>query len=469
MLGRVTTRDDGTAVPPVMVLTHEYWMKRFGGDRASSAKRCASDGKAVTVVGVVQPAPYFPVRMDALLNMVISEHHTSAMMVHGRTHRMTEMIARLAPGATVEQARSEVDDHPRARAERSSRTPTMPARPSRRVIPFQEVLGEQARLTLWLLMGAAAFVMIITAANVANLTLMRGVRREHELVVRAALGAGARGSAGCCWWRICCWRWLGARSAWSSRAVACSCSSRSPSATRRARTRSGSTAWCSASRSRSRWPSLLLSFARTAARRHARHMGRPAANRVSGSLAQAAPAACSGRRADRGFGDAADRRGTAHAHHDPAVGSEHRTQHGRCADDGGAVLTRRPAVTTCGCRARRYDRMRLEVAAMPGVKEVGVGSVDAAARVEFQLEIKAEGSARAGRGDAARRVSHSESGVLPRRRHSHAQRPRRSRTDRAGSALVVILNQTLADKLFPDKDPIGQRVAWTGDVLRFTP
>src|ERR671920_1814377 len=58
------------------------------------------------------------------------------------------------------------------------------------VLPFQEVLGEKAKLTLWLLMGAAAFVMIISAANVANLTLMRGVRREHELVVRAALGAG---------------------------------------------------------------------------------------------------------------------------------------------------------------------------------------------------------------------------------------------------------------------------------------
>ena len=58
------------------------------------------------------------------------------------------------------------------------------------VMPFQEVLGEKAQLTLWLLMGAAAFVMIISCANVANLTLMRGVRREHELVVRAALGAG---------------------------------------------------------------------------------------------------------------------------------------------------------------------------------------------------------------------------------------------------------------------------------------
>ncbi len=55
---------------------------------------------------------------------------------------------------------------------------------------YREVLGQNARLTLWLLMGAAAFVLIIACANVANLTLMRGVRREHELVVRAALGAG---------------------------------------------------------------------------------------------------------------------------------------------------------------------------------------------------------------------------------------------------------------------------------------
>ena len=125
------------------------------------------------------------------MNMVISEHHTSAMMVQGRTHRMTEMIARLAPGATVEQARAEVATIRAARAERvhRKRTTRAPATTSRS-FRSSEVLGERARLTLWLLMGAAAFVMIISAANVANLTLMRGVRREHELVVRAALGAG---------------------------------------------------------------------------------------------------------------------------------------------------------------------------------------------------------------------------------------------------------------------------------------
>ena len=91
-----------------MMLTHEYWQKKFGGDPQIVGKTLRVGGKAVTVVGVLQAAPYFPAKIDALMNMVNSEHHLSATMVTGRTHRMTEMIARLAPGATVEQARAEV-------------------------------------------------------------------------------------------------------------------------------------------------------------------------------------------------------------------------------------------------------------------------------------------------------------------------------------------------------------------------
>src|SRR5262245_23095726 len=183
-------KDDGPGAAPVIMLTHEYWMKRFNGDRAIIGKLLRLGGKSVEVVGVLQPAPYFPGRIDALTNMVISEHHVSATMVTGRTHRMTEMIARLAPGATVEQARAEVKaitqrvhaQFPEAYDANSGYKVT--------VTPFKEVLGQKAQLTLWLLMGSAAFVLIIACANVTNLTLMRGVRREHELTVRAALGAG---------------------------------------------------------------------------------------------------------------------------------------------------------------------------------------------------------------------------------------------------------------------------------------
>src|SRR4030095_7616932 len=165
-------------------------MKRFGGDSSVVGKQVRLDGRSITVIGVVQAAPWVPDRMEAFANMVISSHHLSALMVEGRTHRMTAMIARLAPGATVEETRNEVGAV-YERMQRDHKDAYDPGSHYRvAVIPFKEALGERARLTLWLLMAAAAFVMIISAANVAKLTLHRGVRRQHELVVRAALGAG---------------------------------------------------------------------------------------------------------------------------------------------------------------------------------------------------------------------------------------------------------------------------------------
>ncbi|MBV9878963.1 MAG: ABC transporter permease, partial [Gemmatirosa sp.] len=191
VLGRQTTdADDGAKPPPVMVLTYDYWKSHFGGDRSVVGRVVRVEGKPVTIIGVVQPAPFFPGRYDALMNMVISEHHVSATMVQGRSHRMTEVIARLAPGATIDRARSEVATI-RSRVQAEFVQDYDPGSGYHvDVLPFREVLGEKARLTVGLLMAAAAFVLVISCANVVNLTLMRGVRREHELVLRAALGAG---------------------------------------------------------------------------------------------------------------------------------------------------------------------------------------------------------------------------------------------------------------------------------------
>ena len=74
VLGRLTRpSDDGPGVAPVMVLTHDYWMKRFGGDSSIVGRQVKLDGASVTVIGVLQRAPFFPGRVDALFNMVVSD------------------------------------------------------------------------------------------------------------------------------------------------------------------------------------------------------------------------------------------------------------------------------------------------------------------------------------------------------------------------------------------------------------
>jgi predicted permease len=192
ILGRVTRpSDDGPGVAPVMILTHDFWQRRFRGDSSIVGKMVTVDGKSAQVIGVLQAAPFFPQRMDVLMNMVISAHHIGAAMQQDRRHRMTEVVARMAPGVTFDQAKAELAT---VYARLENQYPDAYGRAYHyraEMIPFKKALGKNAQLTLWLLMAAAAFVLIIAVANVANLTMMRRVRREQELLVRAALGAGA--------------------------------------------------------------------------------------------------------------------------------------------------------------------------------------------------------------------------------------------------------------------------------------
>ncbi|MCL4864608.1 MAG: ABC transporter permease, partial [Gemmatimonadales bacterium] len=470
VLGRLLTDDDdGTGVPPVIVLTHEYWMNRFHGDSGVVGQTIRVDGQAVQVVGVVQPAPYFPTRMDALMNMVISEHHTSALMVHGRTHRMTEMVARLAPGATVEEARAEVAtirsrvqaDHPDAYDAASGYKVTL--------TPFQEVLGEQARLTLWLLMGAAAFVLVISCANVANLTLMRGVRREHELVVRAALGAGtarlrrlllvenlvlATGGA-----------LLGVVMATAGLKLLIAFAARvSPRAgeIRLDGMVLGFTMLLTVV------VALLLAYAPRLAREGS--LGTwisQGVARASGSLRR--------QRLQRALVVAQIAVSVILL---TAAGLLTRTMQRLSEVDTGLtadeVLTMEVPISGGGRSdadtKALYDRMKYELAGLPGVHTVGVGSVIPLRLAGFQLEVKAEGRALAA-GEAMPRAEFRTASPEYFRAAGIPLLAGRefTSTDMEGSGLVVILNETLAKRLFGDRDPIGQRVAWTGDVLRFIP
>jgi predicted permease len=468
VLGRLTAdSDDGTSAAAVMVLTYEYWMQRFGGDPKVIGKKVQVDNKPVTIIGVVEPAPTFPGKMDALLNMVISEHHTSALMVQGRTHRMTEMIARLAPDATVERARSEVATI-RQNVQRQFREAYDPGSNYRvAVLPFHDVLGEKARLTLWLLMGAAAFVLVIACANVANLTLIRGVRREHELVIRAALGAGAArlrrlllaenlvlALAGAV---------VGLIIAVGGVRLLVSLAERYSPRANEIRLDGAVLAFTLAL---SGVVAVILSFAPSLAREGA----------LSSWLAAGSTRASSNVRRQR------LQRGLVVAQIAVSMvlltgaGLLTRTMQRLAAVDTGLktdeVLTMEIPLalgqrSDADARAL-YDRMRLEIGSLPGVLDVGVGSTIPLRSTQFQLDVKAEGRALAN-GEPQPHAEYRSanpsyfqaSGIPLLKGREFAA------TDDDKAPLVVIINRTLAEKLFPDRDPIGQRIAWTGDVLRF--
>ena len=470
VLGRpLNASDDGTGVPPVMVLTHQYWMKRFGGDPGIVGQEVRLDGRAVPVVGVLEPAPFFPNRMDALLNMVISEHHTSAMMVHGRTHRMTEMIARLAPGATLEQARAEVAAV-RARVQADHVDAYDPGSGYRvTLIPFHEVLGERARLTLWLLMGAAAFVMIISCANVANLTLMRSVRREHEMVLRAALGAGAGRLRRLLLVENLVLASLGAVlglviAAGGVQLLIALAARYSP----RADEISLDGMVLGFTLLLTLLVAVILSLAPSLAKEGT--LGSWLASgvtRTSGSVRR--------QRLQRALVVAQIAVSVMLL---TGAGLLTRTMLELADVDSGLttedVLTMEVPIASSGRNdadmKALYERMRFEVAAVPGVAEVAVGSSMPLRSTQFQLEVKAEGRVLA----AGEPMPRAEYRTATPEYFSAAGIPVLkgrvfTTTDRQGTGLVVIINKTLADRLFSDRDPIGQRVAWTGDVLRFIP
>ena len=129
----------------------------------------------------------------------MSEHHLSASMVEGRTHRMTEVVARLAPTASLDQAKAEVGAV-YARMQREHRDAYDPASHYRvAVIPFRNVLGERARLTLLAAHGCGGVHAGHRRGQRRQSHAHAGVRREHELVVRAARSAPAWvGFGGCC-------------------------------------------------------------------------------------------------------------------------------------------------------------------------------------------------------------------------------------------------------------------------------
>jgi predicted permease len=193
VLGRlIGPEDDGPNAAGVIVLTYRFWSTVYKKDPNVIGKtvRLSSIGdRSATVIGVLEPCVPYPADTEIIGNMVTSPHHLSATMVTGRVHRMTELFGKLAPGATLDQARAELrtvyatmqKDHQDAYPDSGG------FRIESRMLRDEITSG--ARTVLLVLLAASGLVFIIACSNVANLILARTVRREGELSIRAALGA----------------------------------------------------------------------------------------------------------------------------------------------------------------------------------------------------------------------------------------------------------------------------------------
>ncbi len=194
MLGRVFSKaDDTPGSPETVVLTWGYWRSKFGADRAAIGRTLMLDSRPREIIGVLPETFRF---LDRKVSLVVPYRFDRSKVFLGQFS--FSALARLKPGATIDQASADV-----ARMIPISLT-RFPPFPGGSVKMFEEArlrpnirslkddLVGDVRTVLWVLMGTIAMVLLIACANVANLLLVRAESRQQELAIRAALGAGSR-------------------------------------------------------------------------------------------------------------------------------------------------------------------------------------------------------------------------------------------------------------------------------------
>jgi putative ABC transport system permease protein len=184
--GRAFVADEETPGSLVAVITDEAWQRRFGRDPSIVGQPVRIDDDQVTVIGVLPPSVrpfdvdvWFPHRPKQL----------NAMQLDLANHPCFGVVARLRPGVGAEQAQREMTTIAEALAREY---PASNAEMGVRVMPMLDSVTATIRPTLRLLMGAVAVLLLIACANVANLLLAKGLRRERETSIRSALGASRR-------------------------------------------------------------------------------------------------------------------------------------------------------------------------------------------------------------------------------------------------------------------------------------
>src|ERR1700694_1262333 len=193
VLGRTFLPNEDEPGNRVVILSHELWQRRFGGDRAIIGKSVTLDGQQFQVIGVVPrrftfPLSSVPPELWTSMSILRATNDGTQPMTEQRDNDFIQCIARLKPKVSIQQAQANIDT---IAANWRRQYPDTKLHTGAKVISeMSAMIGSTYSAALLMLCAMASCVLLVACVNVANLLLARSLSRNREISIRAALGAG---------------------------------------------------------------------------------------------------------------------------------------------------------------------------------------------------------------------------------------------------------------------------------------